>query len=175
MCWLVGMTETYALSESWTQIREEVLERDGYECQYCNVGEPVAALEVHHIVPVRLNGSDELDNLITLCCRCHKSLHVLGDGPEYPVDVLEAAEGEEIGENPLNSRQIDARYKDNTPVDYSQEEWAEQTADSEAPARATLTVKHIDGLDHYYWQWREGGRVKSEYIGRSYANEQSVG
>lgn len=34
-----------------------------------------------------------------------------------------------------------------------------------APSRATLTTKTIDGNNYYYWQWREGDQVKSEYIG----------
>lgn len=35
----------------------------------------------------------------------------------------------------------------------------------DAPASATLTTKTIKDHDYYYWQWREGGTVRSEYIG----------
>ena len=28
-------------------------------------------LSVHHVVPARLGGSDAMDNLVTLCSRCH--------------------------------------------------------------------------------------------------------
>lgn len=35
----------------------------------------------------------------------------------------------------------------------------------EAPPRASVTTKTIDGRDYYYYQWRDGERVKSEYIG----------
>lgn len=55
------MVETYTLTGSWLEIRREVLERDEYKCQHCSVKEPVAILKVHHIIPVRLNGSDELE------------------------------------------------------------------------------------------------------------------
>jgi hypothetical protein len=33
------------------------------------------------------------------------------------------------------------------------------------PGRATLTTKTINGNDYYYWQWRAGDSIKSEYIG----------
>lgn len=32
-----------------------------------------------------------------------------------------------------------------------------------APKRATLTTKRIDEREYYYWQWREGSKVKSAY------------
>lgn len=45
------------------------------------------------------------------------------------------------------------------------EEWAAAIADCAAPARATPTVKTIDGNDYYYWQWSDGDATRSEYIG----------
>lgn len=35
---------------------------------------------------------------------------------------------------------------------------------SEAPPKASITTKTIDGNPYYYYQWREGATVKSEYI-----------
>lgn len=52
-----------------------VLNRDDYTCQYCKGRHKDSKLEVHHIVFRSLNGSDEQDNLITLCHTCHKDLH----------------------------------------------------------------------------------------------------
>lgn len=34
----------------------------------------------------------------------------------------------------------------------------------EAPPGATLVTKNIDDRDYYYWNWREDGTVRSEYI-----------
>lgn len=45
------------------------------------------------------------------------------------------------------------------------EEWAAAIADCEAPARATPTVKTIDGNEYYYWQWSDGDATRSEYFG----------
>lgn len=51
-------------------IRKAVILRDGYKCMEC--GKSNTVLEVHHIKPRRLNGSNTLDNLITLCRECHQ-------------------------------------------------------------------------------------------------------
>lgn len=52
-------------------IRKAVILRDGCQCVEC--GRTNCKLEVHHIKPRRLNGSNALSNLITLCERCHKN------------------------------------------------------------------------------------------------------
>ena len=51
-------------------IRKAAILRDGCKCQEC--GNSNVALEVHHIKPKRLNGSNTLDNMITLCHKCHQ-------------------------------------------------------------------------------------------------------
>lgn len=51
-------------------IRKAVILRDECKCQEC--GKTDCRLEVHHIRPRRLNGSNTLDNLITLCKKCHQ-------------------------------------------------------------------------------------------------------
>ena len=50
-----------------------VLNRDKYTCQYCKTKQ--GTLEVHHIIFRSNGGSDEPDNLITLCRHCHRELH----------------------------------------------------------------------------------------------------
>jgi hypothetical protein len=49
----------------------EALERDGYHCYIC--GKPTN-LHVHHIIPREEGGPHTLDNLITLCGGCHRSI-----------------------------------------------------------------------------------------------------
>lgn len=51
-------------------IRKAVILRDGCVCKEC--GKSNRRLEVHHIRPRRLNGSNTLNNLITLCESCHQ-------------------------------------------------------------------------------------------------------
>jgi RRXRR protein/HNH endonuclease len=51
-------------------IRKAVILRDKCRCMEC--GKKNCMLEVHHIVPRRLKGSNTLGNLISLCSECHQ-------------------------------------------------------------------------------------------------------
>lgn len=53
--------------------REAILHRDKYTCQVC--GKKQTRLEVHHIVYRSQGGTDNENNLITLCEYCHKAIH----------------------------------------------------------------------------------------------------
>jgi 5-methylcytosine-specific restriction endonuclease McrA len=47
-----------------------VLQRDKYRCVLC--GASGVSLEVDHKIPVARGGSDDLDNLQTLCFPCNR-------------------------------------------------------------------------------------------------------
>ena len=51
-------------------IRKAVILRDNCKCKEC--GKSNCMLEVHHIVPRRMHGKNNLGNLITLCKKCHQ-------------------------------------------------------------------------------------------------------
>ena len=53
--------------------REAVLHRDNYTCQCC--GKKNIRLEVHHIIYRSNGGTDDENNLITLCENCHSKVH----------------------------------------------------------------------------------------------------
>ena len=53
--------------------RSAILYRDNYTCQCC--GKKNCRLEVHHIKFRRDGGTDDEENLITLCEDCHKGVH----------------------------------------------------------------------------------------------------
>ena len=55
--------------------KAKVLNRDNYICQHCKGKHKDSKLEVHHIIFRSQGGSDEENNLITLCHTCHKNLH----------------------------------------------------------------------------------------------------
>lgn len=55
--------------------KAKVLNRDNYICQHCKGKKKDSKLEVHHIIYRSNGGSDEEDNLITLCHNCHSDLH----------------------------------------------------------------------------------------------------
>lgn len=53
-------------------IRKAIIIRDNNTCKMC--GKKKGVMEVHHILPKRLSGTDSIDNLITLCHKCHKKV-----------------------------------------------------------------------------------------------------
>lgn len=65
---------------SWQQAREDTLDRDGYECQFCGMtndehqAKHDQGLHAHHILKDREGGRDVPENLITVCKSCHETL-----------------------------------------------------------------------------------------------------
>ena len=53
-----------------SRIRQAVLDRDEYQCQICG-NEAQTKLHVHHILKRKEGGTDHLDNLLTVCPKCH--------------------------------------------------------------------------------------------------------
>ena len=64
MAWGDGRTKT----AEWKRIRNIILKRDGHTCQRCGD----KGNEVNHIIPVTEGGTDDLENLETLCASCHQ-------------------------------------------------------------------------------------------------------
>ena len=59
-------------SMQWKATRAAVLRRDVWECQDCGkVCASSREAHVDHIVPKRAGGTDDLENLQTLCRQCH--------------------------------------------------------------------------------------------------------
>ena len=54
-------------TRQWTKIKQRILRRDGFICQYCGQ----EANTVDHVIPRRLNGNDSDDNLVASCRRCN--------------------------------------------------------------------------------------------------------
>ena len=80
--WRSDVIEDYG--PNWERQRKRALERDGYRCRRCGAPHtPERPLHVHHIRPFRTFGyipgeneaykeANRLDNLVTLCPRCHR-------------------------------------------------------------------------------------------------------
>lgn len=52
-------------------IRKQVLERDAFQCQVCGKC-GMSKFHIHHIEKRNEDGTDHLDNLMTVCPSCHK-------------------------------------------------------------------------------------------------------
>jgi 5-methylcytosine-specific restriction endonuclease McrA len=59
-------------SNAYADLRQQVLERDGWRCQRCG---SLGHLEVHHQQLRSRLGEDMEKNLITLCASCHRTIH----------------------------------------------------------------------------------------------------
>ncbi len=58
----------------WTKLREHALRRDDYLCVPCRkAGRVTEATEVDHITPKAQDGTDDMENLQSICSDCHKA------------------------------------------------------------------------------------------------------
>lgn len=53
------------------RLRYEILRRDEHTCRYCGGKAPDVALQVDHVVPTTLGGSDDPSNLVAACRDCN--------------------------------------------------------------------------------------------------------
>lgn len=51
-----------------TWIRDQAIKKYGNKCELCDYG---LALDAHHIIPRKLGGSGDIENLMVLCPNCH--------------------------------------------------------------------------------------------------------
>jgi 5-methylcytosine-specific restriction endonuclease McrA len=74
-------------TQRWKDQRLRVLKRDGYICQYCGQD----ATQVDHVIPRKVGGSHDLDNLVACCAPCNTRKGArseglfLGEGSTPPV------------------------------------------------------------------------------------------
>lgn len=53
------------------RLRYEILRRDNHACRYCGATAPDVKLNVDHVIPQALGGTDTPDNLVTACADCN--------------------------------------------------------------------------------------------------------
>jgi len=65
----------HGINYGFANTKAYVLNRDNYSCQNKSCKTKEKRLEVHHIIFRKNGGSDEQENLITLCKCCHDGVH----------------------------------------------------------------------------------------------------
>ena len=61
----------YLRSKRWKELREQRLKMDNYTCQECGRKPPKRYLQVHHLSYENKGKPEEINDLLTLCARCH--------------------------------------------------------------------------------------------------------
>lgn len=82
--WKGGFDHNYG--EGWKYAKEKARKRDEGICYMCsaNEGDYPKKFHIHHIVPYRISQDNSLENLITLCGKCHPRIENITDGTREP-------------------------------------------------------------------------------------------
>jgi hypothetical protein len=80
-----------------------------------------------------------------------------GYSPEQLQDV--ARYGEALAEHKARQARLEEESEDDE-IDERPEDLPD-----DVPTKATITIKEINDNRYYYWQWRDGERVRSKYKG----------
>jgi len=66
--------------------RNYLLSIFGAECQICNF-DVKEVLEIHHVLPLSVGGTNDYDNLAILCPTCHKIFHAHIKNNDSDMDI----------------------------------------------------------------------------------------
>lgn len=85
------------------RLRYEILRRDNHACRYCGATAPDAKLNVDHVIPQSLGGSDKPENLVTSCADCNAGKTSSMPNAEPVADVSQEtfAKAEELRKSAL--------------------------------------------------------------------------
>lgn len=79
------------------QLRNEILERNGFTCQLCGAGpgdtDPFnphrkVRLQIDHIIPISQSGTDDKDNLRVLCSACNQGKSNVQPPSETALNII---------------------------------------------------------------------------------------
>lgn len=94
--------------------RERVFNRDGRSCAVC--GTDQGEMHIDHIIPRKVGGTHDLDNLRVLCKSCNLRKGALNDGvflgrtatpPVFPA-VLSLTRSEPMEDSPFKTKPVQA-------------------------------------------------------------------
>lgn len=91
--------------------RFEVLRRDEHTCRYCGAKAPDTTIEVDHVIPLALGGTDLPENLVTACSDCNAGKSSTAPDQATVEDVNETALKWQAAMRQA-SNQIDKQYRE---------------------------------------------------------------
>lgn len=72
LAWRTAEDQKFMKSKAWKEIRQKILERDNYTCQYCGV-QRKEFMQINHVSGNPKDHSDT--NLEVICSSCHMVTH----------------------------------------------------------------------------------------------------
>jgi ABC-type nitrate/sulfonate/bicarbonate transport system substrate-binding protein len=109
------------------RLRFEIFRRDGHRCRYCGATPAEHELEVDHVVPTALGGSDDPSNLVTSCSGCNRGKTSSAPDAVHVTDVnAKAARWAEAMEAAATISRQRAAEMDKVVAAFD-EEWARYT------------------------------------------------
>ena len=123
------------------------------KCEICGETKP-NSLETHHVVPRRMGGSDEPENLVRLCASCHAAVEKIWDDSFYErlgvddrpeLDTEQKYDGIELATHQSVDRQLPensehVRYSPYNPV-------ADELVSVWMIENSAVSANTLDGLD----------------------------
>lgn len=122
------------------KLRHQVFQRDGYRCRECGATNKETRLHVDHIKPVSKGGTNDLDNLQTLCEECNRAKYTdewIGGKHDSHMDNIDLKE--------LNKKQmrinLSKHYNKNSDSNYNEnDEYIMLLSSSENKLNDTLVL-----------------------------------
>jgi hypothetical protein len=125
-----------------------------------------------YLIRLWTNLDDGQDKRIaqTVIDDCDLAIQVAAEMAAAAEDLEAVAERPSLGPEKIYEEDIDRGTVEAPNDDWEDDEWQDALEDAYDEAglvrsKGTLTTKQIDGREYYYLQWREGEKVKSQYVG----------
>ncbi|MCD2201393.1 hypothetical protein LPA44_16100 [Halobacterium sp. KA-4] len=87
------------------------------------------------------------------------------DLPTDVVDTLDGYSPELLRDVACYAEELAEHRKREARLAEAEEEDEVDEQPDDVPTKATITIKEINDNRYYYWQWREGEKVRSKYKG----------
>lgn len=135
------------------RLRFEILRRDGHMCKHCGRTPPEVKLQVDHVVPTALGGSDDPSNLVAACEDCNTGKSSVPADAPLVQDVADkafewAAALRIVAEERALQRSRSQKYYASFEEEwYSWKDWRGNTVELPGAWRASVDQLLNAGLD----------------------------
>ena len=88
MAWSRQSRHERGYGSEWVKTRARILKRDRHLCIPCMAGgRPTPATEVHHVKAKADGGTDDPENLVSICRECHDKATTQAKGQRQKVQI----------------------------------------------------------------------------------------